>query len=83
MYDAGETPSPKMVAAVGESVAISLAVGGAYFAGIVALLFVACLHADRVRLVNRAPLERSADSLKDEAKEIIAQLGSFASPQRP
>jgi hypothetical protein len=39
------------------------------------LLFVACLLADRVRLVNRAPLERSADSLKDEAKEIIARLG--------
>ena len=67
---AGETPSPEMVAAAGKSVAISPAVGGACLAGIVALLFVACLLADRVRLVNRAPLERSADSLKDKAKGI-------------
>lgn len=72
---AGETPSPELVAATGESVAISPSVGGACLAGIVALLFVACLLADRVRLINRAPLQRSADSLKDEAKEVIAHLG--------
>jgi serine/threonine-protein kinase len=72
---AGETPSPEMVAAAGDSVAISPSVGGACLAGIVALLFVACLLADRVRLINRAPLQRSADSLKDEAKEVIAHLG--------
>ena len=72
---AGETPSPELVAAAGGSVAISSAVGGACLAGIIALLFAACFLADRVRLVNRAPLERSADVLRDKAKEIIAQLG--------
>ncbi len=72
---AGETPSPELVAAAGKSVAVSPAIGATYLTGIVILLFAASLLADRVRLVNRSPLERSADSLQDEAREILSDLG--------
>src|SRR6266852_3900595 len=72
---AGETPSPEMVAAVGQSegmrpiLAVTLVVLSAV--GMIALL----LAADRFKLYNIAPLDNPPEVLATRAREIIRQLG--------
>src|SRR6266478_6044891 len=72
---AGETPSPEMVAAAGQSegmrpiLAVTLVVLSAV--GMIALL----LAADRFKLHNIAPLDNPPEVLATRAREIIRQLG--------
>ena len=72
---AGETPSPEMVAAAGQSegmrpiLAVTLIVLSAV--GLIALL----LAADRFKLHNIAPLDNPPEVLATRAREIIRQLG--------
>jgi serine/threonine-protein kinase len=79
---AGETPTPGMVAAAGETAALPLPVTGACLAGTVAGLFLTCLLAQWTMLVNRAPLELPPDALAVKAREIIKRLGYADSPAR-
>jgi serine/threonine-protein kinase len=77
---AGETPSPEMVAASGETSAVRPAVGLSLLALIFVGLFGAAELSDRVLLIARIPLDKSVDTLEDRAREIIGRLGY---PERP
>ena len=70
---AGETPSPEMVAAAGNTDALHPAIG----LGLLALVVVAVLAnaalAERYLLYARVPMQKSLDSLADRAKDILAR----------
>src|SRR5229473_3012705 len=72
---AGETPSPEMVAAAGQTegmrpaLAVTLLVLSAV--GLISLLYAA----DRFKLHNMAPLDNPPEVLATRAREIIRQLG--------
>src|SRR5213080_487912 len=72
---AGETPSPEMVAASGETEGMRPHLAAFLLAltlvGLIALLFVA----DRDKLHNRTPLDNPPEVLAARAREIIQQLG--------
>src|SRR5438132_1555651 len=72
---AGETPSPEMVAASGETQGLRPRLAVSLFAltvvGLIALLFVS----DRDKLHNRTPLENSPEVLAARGREIMQQLG--------
>jgi serine/threonine protein kinase len=72
---AGETPSPEMVAAAGQSEGIrprlAVALLAAILLGLVATLWVA----DRYKLHNIAPLDNPPEVLASRAREILTHLG--------
>jgi hypothetical protein len=72
---AGETPSPEMVAAAGETEGTPPRVAASLLAltvlGLIALLFAA----DHNKLHNRMPLDNPPEVLAARAREIIQQLG--------
>ena len=72
---AGETPSPEMVAAAGKEGALPRAPGLALLAFALLGLATIAVICDRVLLVARVPLTKSADVLQDRAREILAQAG--------
>ena len=77
---AGETPSPEMVAAAGQTSGVSPLTGFSLLAVIfIGLLGVAALS-DRVLLIAKIPLEKSVDVLEDRAREIIQKLGYSQRP---
>ena len=72
---AGETPSPDLLAAAGESEALSVGRGLAAVAFIVAgVLLVAALSA-RISLAGLVPLDKPPAVLADRAQQIVASLG--------
>lgn len=77
---AGETPSPEMVAAAGETSALRPAIGLSLLAVIVIGLLGAAALSDRVLLVAQIPFDKTADVLEDRAREIIAKLGYTDQP---
>ena len=72
---AGETPSPALVAASGETGRLSPLVAGLCLAGVAAGLLVGMFAQN-----NSFPLERAPAALEDEAKEIIRHLGYVDPP---
>ena len=73
---AGETPSPEMVAAAGETGTLSR-VAGVTIASVTLLgLLATAVIADRVLLVNRVTFPKTADVLEDRARQIISTAGS-------
>jgi serine/threonine-protein kinase len=70
----GGTPSPEMVAAAGEAGRMPFSIGAAALVSIALLLVALCFVADRIRLLNLAPMDRSSQSLTDEAKRILTRL---------
>ncbi len=77
---AGETPSPEMVAAAGETRGVSAPVGVALLAAVIAGLLGLAALADRALLISAIPLDRSADALEDHARDIVSQLGYTERP---
>jgi hypothetical protein len=72
---AGETPSPEMVAAAGETSALRPAVGLSLLALVAAGLFGAAVLSDRTLLVAQIPFAKTADALEDRAHDIVEKLG--------
>ncbi len=72
---AGETPSPEMVAAAGETSA--LAPRTAILGLVVTLLFLAAYAAltESALVTSRLPLEKSPDVLEDRARDVARALG--------
>ena len=72
---AGETPSPEMVAAAGETSALAprTAIPGL----VVTLLFLAAVAAltESALITSRLPLEKSPDVLEDRARDVARSLG--------
>jgi len=69
---AGETPSPEMVAAAGETGVLGRVAGVTLLSFVILGLVATTVVADRVLLVNRVTLPKTADVLEDRAREIIS-----------
>lgn len=76
---AGETPSPQMVAAAGSTEGINPWQGMALVATALLGLVAHLMLADRYRVQNLTPLEKSSDVLLARSQEIVQQLG-FTEP---
>jgi serine/threonine-protein kinase len=78
--EAGETPSPELVAASGKTEGIApraaLAWLGVILIGLIALPFID----SRAQLIPQLPLETPPDALAVQAREIIHKLGYTAKP---
>jgi serine/threonine-protein kinase len=72
---AGETPSPEMVAAAGESGRLHPRVAITWLAALLLGLVVAALLADEATVVGNAGLSKKPDALEEDAREIIQQFG--------
>ena len=77
---AGETPSPEMVAAAGESSGLAPRVALACLVATLAGLVLAVLLADRLSLVGHVPLDETPDALVARAQEIATRSGYAAKP---
>ena len=72
---AGETPSPEMVAAAGETEAMHPAIGLTLVAMVLVALLACAAAGDRYVLYARVPMQKSLDSLQDRARDIMTALG--------
>lgn len=77
---AGETPSPQMVAAAGSTEGIKPWLGLTLVATVLLGLVAHMTLADRYRVQNLTPLEKSADVLLARSQEIVQQLGFTGPP---
>ncbi len=77
---AGETPSPQMVAASGETAALPWKIAvpslAAALAGLVVFVFLAATSS----LIEKAQLTKSSEVLADKARELIQRLGYTGPP---
>jgi hypothetical protein len=72
---AGETPSPAMLVAAGESEALSVGRGLAAIGLVVASLAVIVALAPRTTVAGRSPLDKPPAVLVDRAQQILASIG--------
>ena len=77
---AGETPSPEMVAAAGQSEGLRPSLALVVLILALAGLAVSAYFSGRVSLISRTPFDNSPDALAGRAREI---LQSFGYPDRP
>jgi len=77
---AGETPSPEMVAAAGETNALGLVQSLSLLAAAIVGLAVVAALSDRVLLSARIPFDKTADGLEDRARDIVSTLGYTEPP---
>ncbi len=73
--DAGQTPSPEMVAAAPKKGALSPRVALGLFSGVVACFAFLVYFSDPVKVNRWLPLEKSPDVLLERAKSITKRLG--------
>jgi len=77
---AGETPSPQMVAASGETAALSWKIAVPVFAASLAGLIAFTILAATSSLLEKAQLSKPTEVLADKAREMIQSLGYTAPP---
>jgi hypothetical protein len=77
---AGETPSPEMVAASGETEGLRPAVAWAMLAGVFVFTTAAILLNAQTMLYRRVPLEKPPEALADRAREILQSVGYSEPP---
>ena len=77
---AGETPSPEMVAAAGQTEALHPAIGLGLVALVLAGLVALGSVSERHLMYSYAPMQRTLGFLDDRAREIAASLGFTAAP---
>ena len=77
---AGETPSPEMVAAVGEKMGLRPMTAVTCLLAVIISLIAAAYLNHRTNLIERIPFESSPEVLARKGHEIITQLGY---PERP
>jgi serine/threonine-protein kinase len=77
---AGETPSPAMVAAAGETGALKPRTAVLCFAAAVVALLLAAICTNQFSALERMPLEQSPEVLKQRARDVITRLGYDAHP---
>ncbi|HEV8254692.1 MAG TPA: serine/threonine-protein kinase, partial [Vicinamibacteria bacterium] len=73
--DAGETPSPAMVAAAGRVGDLKPAVAWSLLAATLAGMAIVATMASRTMLVRKVPLPKPPEVLKERARDIAARLG--------
>lgn len=72
---AGQTPSPEQVAAAGGRTRFSPLRGGVVASVFALLLVLTMLAGTSAQLVQRVPLERSAQTLSERARDIVRDAG--------
>ena len=77
---AGETPSPEMVAASGETEGLRPAVAWAVLAGVIVSVIAAILLGAQTMLYRRVPLEKPPEELAGRAREILQSVGYTEPP---
>ncbi len=77
---AGETPSPEMVAASGESRALRPAVAWTLLAGSLLALIVGIPLEEKIRIDGLVLLEKPPEVLADRSREILKSIGADAAP---
>jgi serine/threonine-protein kinase len=73
---AGETPSPELVAAAGESEHLKAPVAWGLLALVLVGALLAPLASRSFQLLDRVPLEKSPAVLEDRAKELLSRMAS-------
>jgi len=76
----GETPSPEMVAASGETEGLRPVVAWALLAGVIVLATAAILMSAQSMLYRRVPLEKPPEELAGNAREILQSAGYSEPP---
>ena len=77
---AGETPSPDMLAAAGETEALGVGWGVAAVAAVVVGLLVFAGLSAQTSIVGRVPFDKGPDVLIDRAERMMASLGYPGEP---
>ena len=77
---AGETPSPEMVAASGETEGLRPAVAWVVLAGVIVSVTAAILLSAQTKLYRRVPLEKPPEELAVHAREILQSVGYSEPP---
>ena len=77
---AGETPSPEMVAASGETEGLRPLMAWVVLAGVIVSVAVAILLSARTMLYRRVPLERPPEALAQRARDILQSVGYSEAP---
>jgi eukaryotic-like serine/threonine-protein kinase len=77
---AGETPSPEMVAASGETEGLRPAVAWLVLAGIIVAVTAAILLSAQTTLYRRVPLEKPPEALAERARDILQSVGYSEPP---
>jgi serine/threonine-protein kinase len=77
---AGETPSPEMVAAAGETEGLHPAIAWACLAGIIVLVTAVILLNAQTSLYRRVPLEKPPEALAERARNILQSAGYSEPP---
>jgi hypothetical protein len=76
---AGETPSPEMVAASGDTEGLRPLVAWVFLAGVVVSVTAAILLSAQTMLYRRVPLEKPPEELAGHARDILQSVG-YSSP---
>jgi eukaryotic-like serine/threonine-protein kinase len=77
---AGETPSPEMVAAAGETGALRPSVAMGFLAATLAGIALVAFLSPRAYLHGHVPLEKPPDALVERSREIVRRLGDQDKP---
>jgi hypothetical protein len=77
---AGETPSPEMVAAAGESEGLRPIVAWGLLAGVIALVAAVILLNAQTMLYRRVPLDKPPEALAESARNILKSVGYSEPP---
>ena len=77
---AGETPTPEMVAASGETEGLRPSVAWVLLAGVIASVAAAILLSAQSMLYRRVPLEKPPEALAERAREILRSVGHTEPP---
>src|SRR6202030_1101386 len=77
---AGETPSPEMVAASGESEGLRPVLAWTVLAGVFVSLIAAILLSAETKLYRRVPLEQPPEALAERARDVLRSVGYSEPP---
>ena len=77
---AGETPSPEMVAASGETEGLRPLVAWILLAGVVVSVTAAILLSAQTKLYRRVPLEKPPEALSERARDFLQSIGYSEPP---
>ncbi len=72
---AGETPSPELLVAAGESVAVPVVPALAMLAGFFLVLVLGVVSGSRASIISQLPMAIPPDALADRANQILKKLG--------
>ena len=77
---AGETPSPEMVAASGETEGLRPVVAWLLLAGVIVSVAASILLSAQAKLYRRVPLEKPPEALAERARDILQSVGYSERP---